>query len=126
MKEFSPHWKSSVRPGKQRKYRYKAPLHVRHKMMAAHLSKELRQKHKKRSFPIRKGDKVKVLRGQFTGVIGEVEKVDMKNYKVYVKGAEFKAKAGAPPRRYPIHPSKVMIITFNLDDKMRAKALERK
>jgi len=126
MRDFSPHWKSSVRPGKQRKYRAKAPLHVRHKMMAAHLSKELRQKHKKRSFPIRKGDKVKVLRGQFTGVIGEVEKVDMKNYKVYVKGAEFKAKAGAPPRRYPIHPSKTMIITLNLDDKMRAKALERK
>ena len=115
-----------MRPGKQRKYRAKAPLHLRHKMMAAHLSKELRQKHKKRSFPIRKGDKVKVLRGQFAGVIGEVEKVDMKKYKVYVKGAEFKAKAGAPPRRYPLHPSKLIIITLNLDDKMRAKALERR
>lgn len=115
-----------MRPGKQRKYRAKAPLHLRHKMMAAHLSKDLRQKHKKRSFPIRKGDKVKVLRGQFTGVIGEVEKVDMKYYKVYVKGAEFRAKTGAPPRKYPLHPSKVMIITLNLDDKMRAKALERR
>lgn len=123
--EFSTHWKSSVRPGKQRKYRAKAPLHVRHKLMSAHLSKELRKKYSRRAFPVRKGDKVKVMRGQFKGTIGEVEIVDMKKMKVIVKGAEFKAKAGAAPRKYPLDASKLMLISLNTDDKKRMKALER-
>ena len=124
-KEFSTHWRGSKQPRKQRKYRINAPLHIRHKLMSSHLSKELRQKFKRRSFPIRKGDKVKVMRGQFRGVIGEIENVNMKNMKVLVKGAEFKAKAGAAPRKYPLDASKLMIITFNTDDKLRVKALER-
>jgi len=93
--------------------------------MSAHLSKELRAKHHRRSFPIRKGDKVKVMRGQFRGVIGEVEIVNMKKMRVIVKGAEFKAKAGAAPRKYPLDTSKLMIISLNLDDKSRIRALER-
>lgn len=124
-KEFSIHWKASKQPRKQRKFRVNAPLHVRHKLMSAHLSKELRTKYGRRSFPVRKGDKVKVMRGQFHGVIGEIESVDMKNLRVMVKGAEFKAKAGAAPRKYPLDASKLMMVSLNLDDKMRVKALER-
>lgn len=124
-KKFSPHWRASKQPRKQRKYRINAPLHIRHKLMSSHMSKELRQKYKRRGFPIRKGDKVKVMRGQFRGVIGEIESVDMKNMKVLVKGAEFKAKAGAAPRKYPLDASKLMIITLNTDDKTRVRALER-
>ncbi len=124
-KKFSKSWKSSKQPRKQRKYRHNAPLHIRHKLMAAHLSKELRTKHKKRSFPVKKGDKVKVMRGQFEGTIGEISKVDMKNYKVNVAGAETKKKDGKKIQ-YPIHPSNLMIITLKLDDKKRVKALERK
>lgn len=124
-KKFSKKWKSSKQPRKQRKYRAKAPLHIRHKLMAAHLSKELRTKYKKRSFPVRKGDKVKVLRGNFKGTIGEIERVDMKNYKIYIKGVEKKKKEGQKIQ-YPVNPSNVMILILNLDDKKRAKALERK
>ena len=124
-KKFSKAWKSSKQPRTQRKYRAKAPLHLRHKMMAAHLSKELRTKHKKRSFPVRKGDKVKILRGMFKGTIGEIENVNMKKYKVYVKGAERKKKEGQK-MQYPINPSNIIILTLKLEDKKRAKALERK
>jgi len=124
-KKFSKKWKSSKQPRKQRKYRANAPLHIRHKMMAAHLSKELREKYKKRSFPVRKGDKVKVLRGQFKGTIGEIERVDMKNYKVYIKGVEMKKKEGQKIQ-YPVSPSNLMALTLNLEDKKRVKALERK
>jgi len=94
-------------------------------MIASHLSKELRTKYHRRSFPVRKGDKAKVMRGQFRGVIGEIENVDMKNMKVLVKGAEFKAKAGAAPRKYPLDATKLMLISLNTDDKARVKALER-
>jgi len=126
MKAFSRSWKSSVRPAKQRKYVAKAPLHTRHKLMAAHLTKELRLKYKKRSFPVRRGDKVKIMAGKFRGVIGEIERVDAKKYRVFVKGAEIQKKEGAPKIFRGVHPSKLQIITLNLDDKKRAKALERK
>jgi large subunit ribosomal protein L24 len=126
MKPFSISWKSSVRPAKQRKYAAKAPLHIKHKMMAAHLTKELRLKYKKRSFPVRKGDKVKIMNGKFRGVIGEIERVDSKKQRVFVKGAEIQKKEGAPKIFRAVHPSKLQIITLNLDDKKRIKALERK
>ncbi len=92
--------------------------------MAAHLSEELRKKHKKRSFPVRKKDKVKILRGQFKGIMGEIEEVNLKKYKVYVKGAEIDRGEGRKIR-YPISPSNLIILTLNLDDKRRKAALER-
>ena len=122
--DWSPSWKSSSKPGKQVKYRENAPKHIRHKLMAAHRNKDLRKQYGRRSFPVRKGDKVKVMRGEYAGTIGEITKVDMKKYKVFVKGAEEKTKAG-PTRFYPIHPSSLMLISFNLDDKKRAEALGR-
>ena len=124
-KKFSKQWKSSKQPRKQRKYRAKAPLHLRHKMMAAHLSKDLRTKYKKRSFPVRKGDKVKVLRGNFKGKIGKIEEIDRKDYKVFVQGVEKKKKEGQKIK-YPINPSNLIIITLDTGDKKRVKALERK
>jgi large subunit ribosomal protein L24 len=126
MKSWSRSWKSSVRPAKQRKYVAKAPLHIRHKLMAAHLTKDLRLKYKKRSFPVRKGDKVKITHGKFKSVIGEIERVDSRRYRVFVKGAEIKKKEGAPKVFRGIHPSKLQIVSLNLEDKKRVKALERK
>jgi large subunit ribosomal protein L24 len=123
-KKFSKRWNSSKQPRKQRKYKANAPLHIRHKLMAAHLSEELKKKHKRRSFPVKKGDKVKILRGQFKGTIGEVEEVRSRNYKVYVKGAEVDRGEGRKIR-YPISPSNLVILTLNLDDKKRKEALER-
>ena len=126
MVEFSRSWSSSIKPGKQRKYRFKAPLHIKHKLLGAHLSKDLRTKYKKRAFPVRKGDKVKIMIGKFRGIIGEIERVDTRKSKVFVKGAELKKKEGAPAVSYPIHASKLQVITLNLNDKKRIKALERK
>ena len=47
-KDFSKSWKSSRQPRKQRKYVFNAPLHIRHKLVSANLSKELRKKYGKR------------------------------------------------------------------------------
>src|SRR3989339_2199364 len=88
MKKFSVEWKSSTKPGKQRKYRFNAPLHIRQKFVSAHLSKDLRQKLKKRNVDLRKGDKVKVMRGQFKKHEGKVDRVDLKKIKVFVNGIE--------------------------------------
>jgi len=126
MKTFSKSWISSKKPGKQRKYRANAPIHTKRKMMAGHLSKELIKEHSKRSFPLRVGDKVKVLRGEFKGTIGKIEQIDVKNMKVFVTGAEREKGEGQPASRRPIDASNIKIITLELGDKKRKAALERK
>ena len=123
--KFSRTWKRSKQPRKQRKYRYNAPLHIRSKFMSAHLSKELRQKHNKRSLIVRKGDKVKVMRGQFKKKIGKIERADIKKSKVYITGIELVKKDGTKTL-YPINPSNLMIIELNLEDKKRIQTLKRK
>jgi large subunit ribosomal protein L24 len=114
----------SKKPRKQRKFLYNAPLHIRRKMISAHLSKELREKYKKRSFPLRKGDEVKVMRGEFKGIIGKVVKIDTKKYKVYVDAVKKKRSVGTE-YLVPIHPSNLLITNLNLEDKYRIKMLER-
>jgi large subunit ribosomal protein L24 len=114
----------SKKPRKQRKFLYNAPLHLRRKMISAHLSKELREKYKRRSFPLRKGDEVKVMRGEFKGTIGKIVRIDTKKYKVYVDSVKKKRSIGTE-YLVPLSPSNLMITKLNLDDKYRVKMLER-
>tara|TARA_Y100000310_G_C20634082_1_gene790256 strand:+ start:400 stop:780 length:381 start_codon:yes stop_codon:yes gene_type:complete len=122
---FSTSWKSSKQPRKQRKYVYNAPNHIKKKLVSTNLSKELRKKYNKRNIPIRKGDKVKILRGQFKGKVGEITKVDLKNIKVNIDKIELLKKDGNKVP-YPITPSNLMITELKLEDKKRKKLLERK
>jgi large subunit ribosomal protein L24 len=122
---FSTKWKASKSPAKQRKYMYCAPMHITRKFLSAHLSKELRAKHKARSFMVAKGDKVKVLRGQFKGRENKVDRVDHKKLQIYITGIESAKKDGSKSM-YPFTPSNLMITELNLEDKKRKAALERK
>jgi large subunit ribosomal protein L24 len=124
-KKFVKSWNGSKQPRKQRKYRYNAPLNIKSKFLGSHLSKQLREKYKKRGIVIRKGDSIKVLRGQFKGKTGKIERVDIKKCKVYITGIEVAKKDGTKAL-YPIHPSNLVINELNLDDKKRKKSLERK
>src|SRR3989344_4380216 len=93
--KWSKHWNASKRPSKQRKYRYNAPLHVQHTFLAAHLSPELRKKYTTRSFTLRKGDKVKILRGQHKKKTGKVSRILIKSQKIYIEGIELSKKDGS-------------------------------
>ncbi|MBS3108607.1 50S ribosomal protein L24 [Candidatus Woesearchaeota archaeon] len=124
MKKISLHWKSSRNPRKQRKYVKNAPLHLRKKFISCNLSEEIRKLYKKKNVPVIKGDKVKIMRGQFKKIAGVVNKVDMHNIRVYVEGAEIVRKDGTK-RFYPIHPSNLQIIELKTDDKKRRAMLER-
>ena len=84
MKHWSRKWIASKKPKKQRKYRLNAPNHIKRKFMSAHLSEELMQRFSKRAVPLRRGDEVQVMRGGARGVIGVVDKVDIKKSKVYL------------------------------------------
>ena len=124
MKFWSKHWKSSKKPKKQRKYVYHAPLHIRHKFLSAHFSKELREKHKRRSFPVRKGDEVEVMKGKFKKKTGKISRVDLNKIKVYIDGIRRKKVDGSEVQ-VPIHPSNLKIINLNLEDAKRLKSLKR-
>jgi len=114
----------SKKPSKQRKYFYQAPLHKKHKLVSAHLSKELRMQMKRRSLPIRKGDEVKVMRGKFKGTTGKVSEVDLKRLRIYIENIKRK-KVSGEEIHVPINPSKVMITNPVLDDPERKKVVER-
>lgn len=114
----------SRQPRKQRKARFNAPLHTRHKFMSAPLSSELQGKYEKRSFPLRKGDTVRVLRGDDKGKEGKVRSVNLKNEKLTVEGVVVaRSDLSEVPR--PVHPSNVMITKLELKDKLRESALQR-
>ncbi len=123
-KKFSTHWKSSVQPRKQRKYRHNAPLHVRQKLVHVHLSSELRKKHGTRAAQARKGDKVKVLRGKFRRQEGKVERVNLKRERVFIGGLEYTKKDGAKvPAGF--HPSNLLITVLDMSDKRRKFGKEK-
>jgi len=123
--KFSTSWKSSKQPRKQRKYRYNAPLHTKQKFVHVHLSKELIKKYKRRNLGLRKGDKVRVVRGQYKKHVAKVERIDIKKTKAYLEGIEI-AKRDGTKTIPPIEPSNLVITELNLDDKMRQKILDRK
>jgi len=112
-------------PRKQRRLLYQAPHHVRHKLMSAHLSEELRKQYHFRSLPIRTGDVVTVMRGDHKGHTGKVIRLDHEEYKIYIEGLVRK-KADGSEVPIPVHPSKVQIIKLNLDDEWRKKIIERR
>jgi len=100
-------------------------LNTKGKFLSSHLSKELRKKYGKRSIRVRKGDKVRVMRGNFKKKEGVVERVNAKKEKVYVTKIDIEKKDGSRALK-PLDPSNLMILDLNLDDKKRKEKLERK
>ena len=110
----------SKQPRKQRKALYNAPAHARGKHLSAALSKDLRSKLGKRSLPIRTGDKVSVVRGDFKGHEGEVLSVDYTSYKVTIEDVTL-SKPDGTATFLPVDPSNLVIIDADLKDDRRIK-----
>jgi large subunit ribosomal protein L24 len=86
------------------------------------LSKELREKYKRRSLTPREGDSVRIVRGDFKGIEGKVTKVIPKEGRISVEGVtKEKQKGGTSP--VPIYASNVVITSLKLDDKFRKQRL---
>jgi len=125
MKTWSKHWKGSKLPKKQRKYVYNLPAHLRGKLLSSTLTKELRKKHGTRNIRIRKGDKAKIMRGQYKGKTGTVERIDVKNTRAYISGIEH-TKRDSSKALYPIHPSNIMITELSQDKQRLPRKQETK
>ncbi|HIJ12023.1 TPA: 50S ribosomal protein L24 [Candidatus Woesearchaeota archaeon] len=116
--KFSATWNSSVQPRKQRKYVYKAPLHVKQSLLHSSLSPALRKKHGKRRVQVRSGDKVKVMRGSYAKKEAVVERVSVVRQKVYLQGVEYFKREGAKVA-VPFVASNLQIIELTLKDQKR-------
>ena len=117
--------KGTKNPKKQRKRLFNAPAHMRHKLMAAPLSPELFAQRGVKALPVRKGDSVRIMRGDHKGFDGKVSRVDLRHYRVFLEGLT-REKVDGTTVFVALHPSKIMIKTLNLDDKLRKAVLERK
>jgi len=115
----------SIHPKKQRKQLYEMPLHLRKKLIVAPLSDELREKYGVRNLPVKKGDTVKVVRGDNAGKEGKVVKVNTARGWVFIEGLT-REKASGTPAFIPIHASKVVITKLDLKDKERKAVIERR
>ena len=124
-KKWSGHWKASKKPVKQRRYSKNAPKHLVKKFLSMHLSKDLRKKYSTRNLLVRKGDKIKVMRGEFASKEGRVSRVDYKRRKVYAENVDLIKRAGAKAQ-VGLQPSNLMIIELNLDDKRRMQKFTSK
>jgi large subunit ribosomal protein L24 len=112
-------------PKKQRKKLFNAPAHIRHKLMAAHLSSEISASRGVKTLPVRKGDTVRIERGDHKGFEGKVSRIDSKHYRVFLEGLT-REKVDGTNIFVSVHPSKIQIRNLNLDDKRRKDILGRK
>src|SRR3989304_6839161 len=112
-------------PGKQRKMLFNAPAHLRHKIMSAPLSPELVKSRGAKTLPVRKGDTIRIMRGDHKGFEGKIQRVDLSEYRIYVEGLT-REKVDGTAIFVSVHPSKVMIKNLGLDDKWRKDILKRK
>jgi large subunit ribosomal protein L24 len=72
-----------------------------------------------------KGDTIKVLRGEYSGIEGKIEKVNTKTGALSIEGVQ-REKIRGGNVKVPIHASNVQIVSLKLDDKFRLKVAERK
>ncbi|HII39145.1 TPA: 50S ribosomal protein L24 [Candidatus Micrarchaeota archaeon] len=100
---------SSKQPRKQRRALYDACLHEREKRVRCHLSKELGQKLGTRTVRVRKGDKVRIMRGRFKKHEGKVVDVDVACSRISVEGVVIKKQKGKE-HFVQIEPSNAMVI----------------
>ncbi len=112
------HMRPSSKPRKQRKRQIEAPLHQRKKMLRGHLAPKYLEAGKKRSLTIRKGDQVRIMRGEHKGEEGKVENVNLKNLTITIEGVT-QAKADESQSARMIHASNIMIIRPDMSDRRR-------
>ena len=93
--------------------------------MSAPLSRELAASKGAKTLPVRKGDTVRIQRGDHKGFEGKVSRIDLKAFRIYMEGLT-REKVDGTNIFLPVHPSKVEIRNLNLDDKRRKAILDRK
>jgi large subunit ribosomal protein L24 len=98
------------------------PKHVRDGMIHSTLAENLREEYGRRSIRVIKGDNVRVMRGEYNGIEGKIEKVNTTKGTLAIEGIQ-REKVRGGNVKVQIHASNVKIIGLNLDDKTRDNRL---
>jgi large subunit ribosomal protein L24 len=102
------------------------PNHISGKSSAvASLSTNLKDKYTRNAVRLRVGDSVKLLRGEYSGIEGKIQKVFASDGMITVEGINReKIAGGTTPVR--IQASNVVVTSLNLDDRWRREKIEGK
>ena len=121
----NPRNKVSSDAGKQRKRLFAGDLHIKKRVMRAHVADDLMEKYDLWTVRVHKGDTVKIMRGGYAGHTAKVTDVDTKKRMIYIeKVTSVKSDGKETPR--PIHPSNVLVTKLDLTDPYRKRKLEGK
>lgn len=112
----------SKQPRKQRAELAHAPLHERGVTVHATLTDDLREEYGTRRTRVNAGDTVEVMRGDFSGVEGEVLRVDLESGTIHVEEVTVETADGEEVAR-PIRASNVRITDLDLSDDRREARL---
>jgi large subunit ribosomal protein L24 len=112
----------SIQPRKERKKLYTLPTHKARAQVSAHLTEDLLLKYNTRSTTLRKGDEVRVLRGDFKGTKGKVLEINAKERRVTVENVTI-TKADHTQKPRWVSPSNVVITKLDLTDPKRRDML---
>ena len=117
----------SSKPRKQRRFRFKAPLHELQHFSHSHVDKSLAKKLgiTKRAVQVSKGDTIKIMSGKNRGKTGKVLRVDMRKGFLFIDSMKKKNSRGKE-FDIPIRINNVYITDLNLSDKVRAGKLKLK
>jgi large subunit ribosomal protein L24 len=98
------------------------PKHVRDSMIRSSLADNLREQYGRRSVRVIKGDNIRVMRGEYTGIEGKIEKVNTRRGTLAIEGVQ-REKVRGGNVKVQIHASNVQIIGLKLEDKLRDNRL---
>jgi large subunit ribosomal protein L24 len=114
---------TSTKPNIQRKN--SSTTEMKKRRMMAGLSKGLRSEYGIRGSSLRKGDTVRIAKGDYKGHEGKVSSIDLPSMKITVEGVQL-SKMDGTKKNVTIHPSQVTITKLDLSDKLRKKFFEGK
>ncbi|MFW9973912.1 MAG: 50S ribosomal protein L24 [Candidatus Thorarchaeota archaeon] len=109
----------SKSPRKQRKRVQKAAMHERKNILKCRLDEFLQEEYGLRSLVVKKGDLVRIMRGQFRDTEGKVTQVSYKRGVVFLDNTTI-TKADGKEASVPVHPSNLMLVKLELNDERKA------
>ena len=86
--------------------------------ICSNLSSNLNKEYNRKSLRIVKGDSIKIMRGEYKGVEGKVEKLNTVKGRLSIEGVQ-REKIKGGQVKVQIHASNVRIVSLHLDDKYR-------
>jgi large subunit ribosomal protein L24 len=99
------------------------PKHLHDARICSTLIEDLRRQYRRRNARVIKGDTVKVMRGEYTGIEGKVEKVNTDRGTLAIEGVQ-REKIKGGNVKVQIHASNVTIVGLNLQDRHRQAKLQ--